>query len=116
MEPFLLSTILIRVIAVMLIGAVLGGAFALGRFWRFRSGGDASPELTAQLRRLEAAIDRLALQGETSAIELERVAESQRFLTQVLGRDRDVRVVQSLPSAPKPEEQASAARKHLTPT
>ena len=116
MEPFLLSTILIRIIAILLIGSVLGGAFALGRYLRFGRDRRVDEATLERLARLEAAVERMATESETAAVELERIAEGQRFLTKLLSRGDGGTADRSVPTRAPVDASPSAIPKHITPT
>jgi hypothetical protein len=74
----LLTGLLGTVLATLLIGGAMFGAWMLGR-QRRRDAGDASGELGQRLARLEATLDRLS--GD-----MERLAESQQFTMRLLGQ------------------------------
>ena len=59
----------------------------------------APHDLTQQLREIQARLDRIEQTGETTAVEVERIAEANRFIAQLLAE----RPTAALPRVSSPE-------------
>ena len=74
-------------LAVMAATALSAAGLALGALWQRRRRVAAPPPPSidsADARRIEARFDRLEALAETTALEIERIAEGQRFTTKLL--------------------------------
>jgi len=73
-------------LAVMAATAFSAAGLVLGAWWqRRRVAAPPPPSIdSADVRRIEARFDRLEALAETTALEIERIAEGQRFTTKLL--------------------------------
>jgi hypothetical protein len=84
-------------LAVMAATAFSAAGVVLGAWWqRRRAAAPPPPSIdTAEVRMIETRFERLEALAETTALEIERIAEGQRFTTKLLSE-------RAAPSAPPP--------------
>jgi hypothetical protein len=94
-------------LAAMAAAAVAVGGAAVGAWWQRRRSVSSRPAARDDARLLEARFDRLEAIAEATALEMERVAEGQRFTTKLLA--------EGTPSGASPRWPDMRRAEHHTP-
>ena len=81
MEQHILEEIMIFVTGIVAIGCFTG---IIITFLKWRRKGVSSPEMMARLNEISDRLGRLETATDTTALEVERISEAQRFTAKVL--------------------------------